>query len=209
MVICEYGCGKQAKKQLKNGKWCCSNFHSSCPSVRKRMSESGKKKIFSEEHRKNIGKLRKGKKRPKHSERMRGESNPFYGKLHSKYSKEKMSEKRKGVKRSNESVIKQVLSIMGENNPNWKGGITCDPYCDVWYDKDYKKSIQKRDGYRCLNPVCSKNDDVISVHHINYNKQDCHPLNLITICRSCNTKANFNRRWHKSWYEAIIYRRYT
>ena len=29
-------------------------------------------------------------------------------------------------------------------------------------------------------------------YHINYNKKDCRPKNLITLCRSCNARANFN-----------------
>jgi len=29
--ICDYGCGKEANKQFKNGKWCCSKSQNSCP----------------------------------------------------------------------------------------------------------------------------------------------------------------------------------
>ena len=48
----------------------------------------------------------------------------------------------------------------------------------------------------------------LNIHHINYIKKNCHPWNLISLCRGCNTKANYNRRWHKHWYQAIMYRRY-
>ena len=30
-VFCKYGCGQEAKHQLKNGEWCCSESHNSCP----------------------------------------------------------------------------------------------------------------------------------------------------------------------------------
>ncbi len=30
MKICEYGCGRKAKYQFKNGKWCCSKNHKQC-----------------------------------------------------------------------------------------------------------------------------------------------------------------------------------
>jgi hypothetical protein len=30
---CSYGCGREAKYQLKNGKWCCSKSHNSCPAI--------------------------------------------------------------------------------------------------------------------------------------------------------------------------------
>lgn len=102
-----------------------------------------------------------------------------------------------------------IERISGSGNCNWGGGLTTDPYCDAWKDKDYKYSVRERDGHRCLNPYCiSDHPEDLNIHHINYNKQDCHPKNLITVCRSCNAKANTDRDWHQSWYQAILMRRY-
>ena len=98
--------------------------------------------------------------------------------------------------------------MRGENNPAWKGGISCEPYCDVWMDQEFKQSIKDRDNNRCINPDCWKTSIILNIHHINYVKKDCHPFNLITLCASCNTRANKDREWHKSWYEAIIYNKY-
>jgi hypothetical protein len=103
---------------------------------------------------------------------------------------------------------KSRLNISGENHYNWKGGIACEPYCDVWLDNDFKEAIKIRDGYKCLNPECNQQYSNLCIHHINYVKKDCHPYNLITLCISCNSQANYNREWHKSWYSAIILRRY-
>lgn len=122
-----------------------------------------------------------------------GEKNPFYGRKHSKTSKENIS-------------INHI-NVEGKNNPNWKGGISAEPYCFVWRDREYKESIKQRDGYKCLNTDCWKSDNVLTVHHIDYNKKSCEPENLITLCRSCNARANFDRDWHKAWYQAIMYRR--
>lgn len=36
---CNYGCGKDAKNQLKNGKWCCEEFASKCSNIRKKNTE--------------------------------------------------------------------------------------------------------------------------------------------------------------------------
>jgi len=278
-MLCDCGCGQEARYQLKNGKWCCSDSSNKCPSVRqknskarignprseetrrkmsrkgctlteehkrkigdagkgkkhteeakRKMSEAKKGKIFSEEHRLNISKSRIGK--------FTGENNPFYGKKHSEESLKKIS--RKGCTLSEEHKKKIRLSFLGsknhffnkhhtdnsreklkaswkesilkgercgENNSNWKGGIACEPYCDVWLDNEYKESIKERDGYKCLNPTCNKTSTRLSLHHINYNKKDCHPLNIITLCASCNAKANKDREWHECWYKAIIIRR--
>lgn len=101
-----------------------------------------------------------------------------------------------------------AISRCGSGNYNWRGGIQAEPYCDIWIDKEYKKSIKNRDGNKCLNPECSKTSNIICLHHIDYNKKNCHPFNLITICQSCNSKANKDREWHFFWYNAIILNRY-
>lgn len=101
-----------------------------------------------------------------------------------------------------------IINNSGLNCALWKGGISCDPYCDAWLDKEYKQDIKDRDGNRCLNPDCWGKDKLLSIHHINYEKKDCKPSNLITICRSCNSRANKDRRWHNAWYQAIIKNRY-
>jgi len=33
-MICEYGCGNEAKYQFKNGKWCCSDRFTKCPAIK-------------------------------------------------------------------------------------------------------------------------------------------------------------------------------
>ena len=104
--------------------------------------------------------------------------------------------------------IKLSMARFGSNNPSWLGGKTFEKYCHIWFDKAFKQDIRERDSNRCLNPYCYGNDVVLSIHHIDYNKKNCHPSNLITVCRSCNTKANKDREWHKAWYQAIIKNRY-
>lgn len=42
MPICEFGCGKEATRQFKNGKWCCSSNVNACEG--KRQKDSDKKK---------------------------------------------------------------------------------------------------------------------------------------------------------------------
>jgi len=103
-----------------------------------------------------------------------------------------------------------ALNCCGEGNSNWKGGISCEPYCHEWSFKEFKDMIKERDGYKCLNPDCHKNCNhlPLHVHHIDNNKKNCDPNNLITLCVSCNSRANKDREWHTSWYQTILNKRY-
>ena len=96
------------------------------------------------------------------------------------------------------------VKMSGPRNPNWKGGIMCEPYCDVWLDKEYKESILERDNHRCQNPDCWGISKRLTIHHIDYNKKNCGPDNLITLCNSCNARANKDREWHKEWYSLLV-----
>jgi hypothetical protein len=98
--------------------------------------------------------------------------------------------------------------MIGNGNPNWQGGISCEPYCYEWSFKEFKEYIKERDSNRCMNPDCWGNIHRLSIHHIDYNKKNCVPENLITLCASCNSRANKDREWHKAWYSVILQRRY-
>jgi len=101
------------------------------------------------------------------------------------------------------------IRLSGPGHPNWKGGVSFEPYCAVWKDKEYKQDIRDRDCNKCCNPCCdSPNAEDLTIHHIDYDKKNCHPNNLITVCRSCNSKANTDRHWHKAWYQTILKNRY-
>lgn len=107
--------------------------------------------------------------------------------------------------------ISRSLKMSGKGNHRWRGAVRkkSDLYCEAWQDKEYKRDIRDRDGCKCLNPYClSKNPGKLNIHHINYDKKDCSPKNLITVCHECNTRANYDRDWHQDWYQAILYRRY-
>jgi len=49
--ICIYGCGKEAKFQLKNGKWCCSKSSNSCLVNKKKLTEIRNRSEQIEKHR--------------------------------------------------------------------------------------------------------------------------------------------------------------
>ena len=198
--LCEYGCNQSANFQIKNGKWCCSKSPNSCKAIREKNKKSSIGKKHTKETKEKISRKQIGKKKKVRSEEHRKNlSIALTGKKKTEEHKEKIRQSNKG----------QIRPFMyGELNPNWKGGIEYNLYCDQWKDWEYKESIRERDGHICLNPECSKISSILNIHHIDYNKKNCHPLNLITVCVSCNAKANKDRNWHEDWYTAIIYNRY-
>jgi hypothetical protein len=78
-------------------------------------------------------------------------------------------------------------------------------------DLDFIKNKFLEGGYTVLSNLYNGSKDKIkficSNDRINYNKKDCRPDNLINICRSCYSSANFDRDWYKMWYQTIIKRR--
>jgi len=110
-------------------------------------------------------------------------------KLMSKLAKEKGFGKwMLGRKLSEETKQKVSNALKGSNAPCWKGGISYLPYTVDW-TKTLKRSIRERDHYTCQ--LCS--DSGMVVHHIDYDKKNCDPDNLIVLCVSCHGKTNYNR----------------
>jgi hypothetical protein len=135
---------------------------------RKKLSDSHKGKKLSEEQKRKIGLKSKGK-------------TPW----------------NKGKKHSFETKEKIRLAVSGEKSSAWRGGISKLPYSQDW-TKTLKRSIRERDNYVCK--ICGdiQTEEAFSVHHIDYDKHNCSPKNLITLCRSCHAKTNHNR---ENWIE--------
>jgi len=94
---------------------------------------------------------------------------------------------------SKEVIEKQRQSHLGEKHPNWKGGISYNfKYPDAW-NKELRKSIRERDNYECqkCGHIQSNLDrSELCVHHIDFNKYNCEPINLISLCISCHRKSH-------------------
>ncbi|MEK6882830.1 MAG: hypothetical protein AABY22_24620 [Nanoarchaeota archaeon] len=84
----------------------------------------------------------------------------------------------------------------GNLNPNWRGGISCLPYGPEFSPK-YKSIIKNRDNFTCQNCETIQN---LSIHHIDHNKLNNQPYNLITLCKSCNSKANGHKFDWETYY---------
>lgn len=108
-----------------------------------------------------------------------------------------------GKKFSEEHKRKIGQNNKGENNYAWKGGISFEPYSLDWTET-LRRSIRERDKYTCK--ICSKQQSnrAHDIHHIDENKKNCNPINLITLCISCHRKTYFNKnKWIKYFQEEV------
>lgn len=137
----------------------------------------------------------------KFGESIKGNNNPAkrseVRKKMSESSKGKPKLNRRGIRYSPSTEFKKGhkgYSLKGEKSPAWQGGISFEPYSVDW-TKTLKRSIRQRDEYTCQ--ICNKEPAII-VHHIDYDKKNCNPENLITLCHNCHPRTNHNR---KRWIE--------
>lgn len=108
---------------------------------------------------------------------------------------------KKSFLRWSNPIEKIKYSNLGASN--WLGGISKEPYA-FKFDYEIKEFIKKRDNYTCQNPYCYGIGKKLCIHHINYDKKNTDPDNLITLCLSCNSRANGNREYWEQLYCNII-----
>jgi DNA-directed RNA polymerase subunit RPC12/RpoP len=101
-----------------------------------------------------------------------------------------------------------IVNNSGKNHYNWQGGIACEPYCSIWLDKEFKEGIRSRDNHQCQNPDCWGTSKKLCGHHIDYNKKNCRRDNIITVCNSCNGRANIDRGYWMKFYQEIMVKKY-
>jgi hypothetical protein len=96
----------------------------------------------------------------------------------------------------------------GARNPNWIDGRDKDKY-PVKFNFQLKKGIRRRDNFTCKKCGVKEAHLVgyfkrLDVHHIDYNKQNLDPMNLITLCRSCNGQVNKDRLFWMSYFSSLL-----
>lgn len=130
-------------------------------------------KSHSEETKEKIRKGNLGKNNPMYGVRRFGKDNPMYG-----------------------------IHRFGKNAPTWNGGISFEPYT-FEFNNQLKKLIRERDIHQCQFCGINENGRNHDAHHIDYNKKNCNPRNLIILCQSHNKKANFNREKWQFLFETL------
>ena len=82
-------------------------------------------------------------------------------------------------------------------------------YPQDWID-DLRNRIRKRDDYICI--ICGVHQDELNfgqvkkldIHHIDYDMNNLLQNNLISLCRSCHMKTNYNRKYWIKYFRKII-----
>lgn len=161
----------------------------------------GLKNCYSEETIKNMSKTRTG--RPTWNKGKKGVQ------IVTQDTKEKMSISRKKFLNEHPEAIENLkLKMSREKHPNWQGGKSFEPYDKLWNDQ-LKEQIRKRDHYCCQECFRHQSEFItktnkpykLSVHHIDFDKKNSDPNNLISLCKSCHAKTNFNR---KDWTNYFV-----
>ncbi len=204
------------KQWLNNGHpkvYCGCNCNESII-IKKNHKYNGIPKYILGHNKAHLGKLHSEKTKQKIRENRPnnlGKNNPNFGKHPSEETKQKMRKKKLGIPLTEEhkqKIRNNSVSQSGDKNPNWQGGISFLPYCFRFNEK-LKEEIRNRDNRICqeCGKTESENCKKLSVHHIHYDKENCYP-DLITLCFSCNNKANFNREyWEEHFMDMLEARR--
>lgn len=91
-------------------------------------------------------------------------------------------------------LIKPPLMV-GINHPRWLGGFNRRGYPREEWNNTLKLSIRQRDNFKCK--ICGVPEEEcftkLDIHHIDYDKNNNNPNNLIALCHSCHSKTGSKR----------------
>src|SRR3990167_3138694 len=198
-------CGKEVERPLGNGK--------------KAKSCGCDRYNFTEEHKQNIAKALKGKnKSEEHKQKLRdkaieryknSENHPMFGKSQTEETRQKMREAKIG-KNAGEKNYFYGKKFIGKENHQWQDGKSFEPY-NPEFNKELKQQILERDNYTCQCPDCEDTINILHIHHIDYDKKNSNPKNLITLCRKCHMKTfgKNNRIYWIEYYQNIMKDRFS
>ena len=103
----------------------------------------------------------------------------------------------KGKKRQQSTKDKISIANSGQNHYAYNPNKLRIDYPIEWGNR-LKEAIRKRDNYVCQDCGLSqeKHNKKLIIHHIDKNKKNCNPKNLITLCKNCHARKHlcqFNR----------------
>ena len=175
-MLCEYGCGKEAIHQLKNGKWICSDSPNKCPSLKKK--NSSRQKI--------THKFIDPKNNPANMKHICPYCNKEWA----------LSGLTRHIKSCylNPKNLK-LCPICDIPIKDYKNNTTCSSKCAriyfedkyleyakmAWSDKEktYREICFEYHKKECI--ICGENI-IVAVHHYDHNPNNNKPENLIPLC---------------------------
>jgi len=186
---------KQKRSKFMKEYWKNPDNKDEIKNRRKKMSENRNGKTYEEIFGEEKAKLIKEKRSRKFTK-----NNPMHDPLIVK----KISIIRTGSECSEET--KQKLSqyfsqphismqyskrMIGRKNPAWAGG--CSNEYGPGFGRRLKREIRDRDNHICQFCLVEENGKRLDVHHIDYDKFNNDPTNLIACCHSCHSNTLFDR----------------
>lgn len=101
------------------------------------------------------------------------------------------------------------LYFILNNHPLWQGGISFEPY-GLDFNIKFKEGIRERDNRCCV--ICNKTEEelkeLLSVHHIDYDKKNSFPQNCVSLCRNHHSETNFNRTHWTKFFQSLLAERH-
>ena len=103
--------------------------------------------------------------------------------------------------------VSRVISpfVKGEKHPFWNNGSSFEPY-GIEFNDELKFKIRARDNFTCQE--CKYDEKQLeyklSIHHIDYNKQNNNSNNLISLCKNCHAQTNFDRVDWKNYFQEKV-----
>jgi len=82
----------------------------------------------------------------------------------------------------------------GPVNRAWRGGVGALPY-GPGFTRSLRRRIRERDGYRCRRCGITQEERgrTLEVHHLDHDKNNHSPDNLVTSCGKCNIWGSYHR----------------
>ena len=125
-----------------------------------------------------------------------GKNNPMYGKRHSVVTRKLLSIAGRNRRHTEETKLKISKALFKGENTEYGSE----------FNALLKRKIRERDNHTCKHCgidqlVCRRK---LHIHHINYNKKDNRLDNLISLCTSCHSITNANRKYWMQYFRRII-----
>jgi len=100
---------------------------------------------------------------------------------------------------------KMGIARIGEKNVSWKGGVSF-----LSYPREFnivlKNQIRQRDGFHCQE--CFRHQSelkrALSIHHIDFDKNNILPENLISLCNACHSQTIFKPAQWIAYYQERV-----